>query len=531
MFSQQILPVSCLLRGGSSEAEVSLIPHRNFTNVINSDADAHMYFAHASLSKLKKRATAEEHVVGTRLSESAANEESAHVPEQQRQVKMENPEAELGMRIAFTGNATLVSIDFGVQLTTVPKTAIGRINEAMLAESTFFSHPCMWVDWLDSRWYETELGRQKARRGDYAMLISPNLTLSGYGVDEPLARHENPKIPHFVNPFHPPSFDPAVNPSAPFLRIRLWLSPGLRASFNTKTFLTYLGLTRMGRGEDLELKQSQAVWFENKNTESNLWTSVTGDEAPKKELTGVAFRLDIEKSSHVAEIRATRNFTVSSAAQESDAALVSELSDILAELTEETNISLGVLLDDGGKFKFRFPTNGRASMNYSLSSNLAERLRTSATTVTRSTLFLPPLQSTAAVSPPAESTPVAVTQSATAVTAEQTTEAEELASNVLEAQTNGLVYVCSPYGTTENFPSKVIAILSPNEGCYKILDAAFTSPFLAEGAFLRCLPAGKLDLSFYTQDTDGKFERFAPAENMRFQGSIVWRKKLADNAA
>jgi hypothetical protein len=54
-----------------------------------------------------------------------------------------------------------------------------------------------------------------------------------------------------------------------------------------------------------------------------------------------------------------------------DAALASELSEILDLLTRETNIKLGVALDEDGKFKFLFATNGRASMNYTVSSNLA----------------------------------------------------------------------------------------------------------------------------------------------------------------
>ncbi len=473
-----------------------------------------MYFAHANLSKFKRDAPVLASVQSARetaAAGAAGGQRSIKIP------KMENAEVDLGMRIAFADNATLLSISFGTDtLSSNPSTTIARINQAMLRESTFFNFVPFWVDFVDTRMTPAQL-----RTNDYETLLRPylNSTPSGYGVTE-LQRHEHPKIPPFVNPYHVPTLG-GTNPNAANIRIRLWISPALRASFSTKTTLAYFGLVPGVETPQLELKHSTAIWFQNAS--NSEWASVTGHLAPAATMTtGAAFRLDIEKSSKagIGDIRASRSFVVSAAAQESDAALASELSQMLALLTAETNIKMGVALDEDGKFKFQFATNGRASMNYTVSSNLADRLRTASTTITSVTPFL---SLTAVASPePAETSDAEQSVAAATTVA---TEAEELASNILDARENGLIYVCSPHGETENFPSKAIAILSPaQDGSYRMLDAAFlTSPLVCNGAFLRSLPSATLGLHFYTQDTSGKFERFAPAENMRFQGCIVWR--------
>jgi hypothetical protein len=248
------------------------------------------------------------------------------------------------------------------------------------------------------------------------------------------------------------------------------------------------------------------------NKSSSQWISVVADKHPEPRMgTRATFMLNIEKASAPREIRASRTFTLSVDGQESDASLASELNAVLKLLTAETNIKTGLQYDEETeKFKFTFAPNGRAKMYYTLSSNLAERLRTTSTAIRPETAFLaverlPP--------PAAEAEPEAAA-------------AEQLAANILEAQNLGLVYVCSPAGTTEYFPSKIIAVLAPDcQGSYRMVDSPFlTSPFVCDGALLRSLPAGRLGLHFYTQETGGKFERFVPGQNMRFQGNIVWRR-------
>lgn len=504
MYTERVLPVSCLLEGGKSTAETNLPPQRNTYNVGSS---AHMYFAYAELSSLKRHTTSPSSVPNT-------DDHSSNI--KREDVVMDSPDCRFEMRLEFNKSAPLMSIPFDMNLSVDPATALKRINDHMLTESAYFEKSCLFVDWIDEAFL---VSGRTPDNPDYDALVGPYLKVdSGYGVAS-LAKYPVDRLPPGANPYHLPPLT-AANLRKDRLRLRLIISPGVRFSISNQTQFKHLGFhlpltpLRLLRGE-------LAVLFENDS--ATEWKSVVASAMPDELSPRISFRIDVEASSLVGEIRAYRNFKLSdAAARGDDSALLRELAAVASDMSKQTNVKSGVELDPSGRFRFKFPTNGRAAFSYGVSSNLASRLRASAVTITPATTFNPPSASTEAE---ATSEPEPEPESASEPSA-----AEALAANVIAADEAGLLYVCSPSGRSEFYPSKLLAILAPMErGGFKMIDSAFiTSPFVCDSAFLNTLPAGNLTMRFYTQSVDGSFSPFAPPSSMKLQATIVWRTSAGE---
>jgi len=254
---------------------------------------------------------------------------------------------------------------------------------------------------------------------------------------------------------------------------------------------------------------SNAVQFDN--AQERLWKIVTAPKRPSFPLSiRAAFRLDIEASRSVPEINAERRFLLPEHVQLSDSSLAQTLAQIMAQMSDETNIKLGIRLDENGRFRLMFPLNGRAVMKYTLSRELALRLQLPEHSSSND------VQTNAAVVRQEEVTPE-----------EEVVAADVLANRVIEAHNIGNIHVCVLAGRDSPYmPSTHLATLKPNAcGAFEHVDMSsfLTTPLVGDGRLLQSLADGYLRLQFYTQALDSTYVPYTPKTNMRFEGGLVYR--------